>query len=108
MADSCKLEVKWSPYGRGAEHVRGPAYKMTKLPIGAEGKYGPITKYTSDWARTAYVKMAECVTLQNPRQSGHEIEGFVNIGGKRYSAFTSSDDPSGLIVRTQRGGRRRR
>ena len=29
-------------------------------------------------------------TLTNIRQSGYELEGWVSIGGKKYSAFTSS------------------
>jgi len=28
--------------------------------------------------------------LSNPRQSGYELEGYVSINGKKYTAFTSS------------------
>lgn len=29
-------------------------------------------------------------TLSRPKQSGYHLEGLVSIGGKKYSAFTSS------------------
>ena len=29
-------------------------------------------------------------SMHNPRESGHALEGWVSIGGKKYSAFTSS------------------
>lgn len=95
------LYVAWSPFGEPSR-VSGPAYKMIELPVGAQGKYGEITKYTSDWARIGYVKMAGYVTMDRPRQSGHEIEGRVRIKGKSYSAFTSGgenpDGGDGMIV----------
>jgi len=27
--------------------------------------------------------------MSNPRQTGYQLEGYVSIGGKKYSAFTS-------------------
>jgi len=104
MADSCKLDVKWDMMGR-IRQVRGPAYRLTTLPVGAKDKYGDvITKYTPDWARIGYEKMADCVSMDRAHQSGHEIEGSVRIRGKRYSAFTSGGDDGRIIVRT---GKRR-
>jgi hypothetical protein len=90
------LKVEWDLYGN-VRSVRGPAYRMVTLPVGAMGKYGPITEYTSEWARLDNEKIADSVTMIRPRQSGHEIEGRVKIGGKTYSAFTSAD--FGIIVR---------
>lgn len=29
-------------------------------------------------------------TMSNPRESGYEMEGYVSLNGKRYSAFTTS------------------
>lgn len=83
--------------------VRGPAYRMVQLPEGARTKFGDlITKHTSDWARIGYEKVADEVTLERPRQSGHEIEGRVRIRGKSYSAFTSGgenpDGGDGMII----------
>jgi hypothetical protein len=102
----CLLKVDWDSHGgRGPRHVEGPAFRLVQLPVGAEGKYGPITKYTSDWARVGYEKVADCAVLERPRQSGHEIEGRVRIRGRSYSAFTSggsSDDPGMIIVRSKR------
>lgn len=94
------LVVRWSMVG--PSHVSGPAYRMIDLPIGAVGKYGPITRHTSAWARISYEKVADRVTLQRPRQSGHEIEGRVTIRGKSYRAFTSGgenpDGGDGMII----------
>lgn len=104
MADSCKLDVKWDMMGRIVK-VRGPAYRMIELPIGAKGGAGgggEITKYTPDWARIGYEKMSDCVSMDRARQSGHEIEGSVKIKGKRYSAFTSGGDDARIIVRTRK------
>lgn len=91
----------------------GPAYRMVELPIGAEGKYGPITEYTSDWARVSYVKVADHATLENAREAGHEYDGSVRIKGKRYSAFTSGgENPDGgngcIIVRDRKSRTRSR
>jgi len=97
---SCKLDVKWGMMGNILK-VRGPAFRLVELPVGAEGKYGPITKYTSDWARLITEKVADCVTMERPRQSGHEIEGYVRIKGKRYSAFTSGGDGE-IIIRDRK------
>ena len=99
------LEVENARFGNGLRVV-GPAWRMIELPVGAEGEHGPITKYTPDWARVGYVKVSDRTTLQNPRQSGHEIEGRVTIKGKSYSAFTSgSENPDGgrgmIIVRSR-------
>jgi hypothetical protein len=99
------LKVEWSNFGPA--RVQGPAYKLIELPVGAEGKYGPITQYTSSWARLSYEKLSDQVTLQRPRQSGHEIEGRVTIRGKNYSAFTSGgENPEGgegmIVVRTKK------
>jgi len=94
---SCTFEVKFGMYGNILK-VRGPAYRLVKLPVGAEGKYGLITKYTSEWARLATENVASCVTMERPRQSGHEIEGYVRIKGKRYSAFTDGGDKQ-IIIR---------
>ena len=109
--EKCRdLKVVWGMMG-GARSVRGPAWRLTELPVGAMGKYGEITKYTSDWARVGYEKMADCVTLRNLRESGHEIEGRVTIKGKTYSAFTSGgENPDGgdgmIVVRTRKKRRR--
>lgn len=100
------LQVESDAYGR-LQRVSGPVYRMVKLPVGAEGKYGPITKYTSDWARIGYEKVSDHATMQSPRQSGHEIEGRVRIRGKSYSAFTSGgenpDGGDGMIIIRDRG-----
>lgn len=99
---SCKLEATWDSFGRPRK-VRGPAYRMIKLPVGAKDKHGDtITKYTPDWARIDYELLAPCITMQSPRQSGHEIEGRVKIRGKSYSAFTSGGDDGRIIVRTKK------
>ena len=42
-----------------------------------------------------YTEVKEAViyghrTLSNPKQGGYELEGYVSIKGKKYSAFTSS------------------
>lgn len=63
------LVVDWDPHRRGPMRVRGPAWKI----VGSGH----------------YIKVADNLTLSSPRQSGHEIEGRVSIGGKKYSAFTS-------------------
>lgn len=100
------LEVEWGRYG-GPLKVRGPAWKLIRLPVGAKNKHGDeITQYTPDWARIGYEKVADAVTLERPRQSGHEIEGRVRIGGKSHSAFTSGgENPDGgdgmIIVRSK-------
>jgi hypothetical protein len=94
------LKVRWA-FG-GVTQVVGPVWRMTELPVGAMGKHGEITKYTSDWARIGYEKMSERSTMNNPRESGHEIEGRVTIKGKTYSAFTDGgtnpDGGSGMII----------
>lgn len=100
MARSCKvgeLEVIWE-YGYPVL-VRGAVYKMVELTVGESNKYGEITEHTPDWARISYVKVAACATMERPRQSGHEIEGYVKINGRRYSAFTSGGDDAKIIVR---------
>ena len=96
---TCKLEATWDMMGR-VRRVRGPAFESFELPVGAPSPYGGVsTKYTSDWARRGYRKLVDCVTMERPRQSGHEIEGYVRIRGKRYSAFTSGGDDGKIIVR---------
>jgi hypothetical protein len=92
-------------FGRFLE-VRAPAVRLVKLPVGARDKHGdPITKYTPDWARLSEEKIADNVRLESPRQSGHEIEGHVRIGGKRYSAFTSGGpDDFVIVVRSYKKG----
>ncbi len=107
------LEVAWGAGAHGAPwRVQGPAWRMTKLPVGAMGKHGVITEFTSDWARVGYEKVADFVTMICPRQSGHEIEGRVKIKGKTHSAFTSGgENPDGgrgmIIVREGVASRRR-
>ena len=101
MTDRCKLEVAWDSFGRPSR-IRGPAYRMVELPVGAEGRYGKVTKYTPSWARIDYELLSACITMQSPKQSGHEIEGRVKIHNKSYSAFTSGGDDGMIIVRTRR------
>lgn len=84
-------------FGR-LQEVRAPAVRLVKLPVGAEGKHGPITKYTPEWARLSEEKIADNVRLEGARQSGHDIEGHVRLGGKRYSAFTSGGSDDFVIV----------
>lgn len=86
-----------SDFGRLLE-VRAPAVYLSELPVGAEGKHGPITKHTPDWARVSEKKIADNVRLEGARQSGHDIEGHVRLGGKRYSAFTSGGPDDFVIV----------
>jgi len=31
-----------------------------------------------------------CRTLSNPKQNGYFLDGYVSVGGKKYSAFTGS------------------
>lgn len=85
--------------------VRGPAVRLVKLPVGAKTKYGDlITKYSPDWARLSEEKIVDNVLLENPRESGHDIEGHVRIGSKRYSAFTSGGpDDFVIVVRNYKG-----
>jgi hypothetical protein len=100
------LEVQSDNWG--LQGVAGPVYRMVTLAVGAKDKHGDtITVFTPDWARISYVKISDHATMQNPRQSGHEIEGRVKIGGKSYSAFTSGgENPDGgngmIIVRWKR------
>jgi hypothetical protein len=84
-------------FGRLLE-VRAPAVHLVKLPVGAEGKNGPITKYTPDWERASEKKIANDVRLEGARQSGHDIEGHVRLSGKRYSAFTSGGPDDFVII----------
>lgn len=90
----------------------GPAYRMVELPVGADGKHGPITEHTPDWARIGYVKVADRAVLERVRDAGHEYEGFVRIKGKRYSAFTSGganpDGGNGCIIVRSRSARHMR
>jgi hypothetical protein len=80
------LEVEWSRWGAGPVKVVGPAWRLIK----------------SDGRVTGYEKVSGRVTLSRPRQSGHEIEGYVSIRGKRHSAFTSGgtnpDGGDGMII----------
>jgi hypothetical protein len=100
MASSLEVRTR-GPFDLPSSFV-GPAYRMIELPVGAMGKYGEITKYTSDWARIGYEKLADRVTLTNVRDAGHEYEGRVKIGGRSYSAFTSGgenpDGGQGMII----------
>lgn len=103
------LAVSW--FMGNPRSIHGPVYRMKTLPVGATGTYGKITKYTSDWARVAYERLG-CATMLNPRQSGHEIEGRVELDGRILSAFTSGgDNPHGgtgmIIVRDRKKGGRR-
>lgn len=97
-AKACKLEATWDMMGR-VRRVRGPVFESFVVPDGAPGPYGTVSKYDSGWSRREYRKIADCVTMERPRQSGHEIEGYVWIRGKRYSAFTSGGDDGKIIVR---------
>ena len=106
--EPCKLEIKSDSMSR-LLRVRGPVYRLITLPVGATGRHGPISQYTSDWARIDYELMSPCSTMERPRQSGHAIEGYVKIGGKRYSAFAEGDM---IIARARKpakaaGGKRR-
>jgi hypothetical protein len=94
---SCARELKSDSFGR-LLRVRGPAVRLVELPVGAEGRHGPITKYTPEWARLVNEPVKACVTLERPRQSGHDIEGYVRINGKRHSAFTSGGVDDFVIV----------
>ena len=102
------LHVEWDRMGRGPRVVRGPAWRLIELPVGAKDKHGDVIgEFTPSWARIGYEKVADSATMLNPRQSGHEIEGRVRIRGKSYSAFTSGgDNPDGgdgmIIVRTSK------
>ncbi len=60
------LTVETDHFGRFIS-VRGPAYRMITLPVGAEGKYGTITKFTSDWARIGYEKVPSLSLCRNSR-----------------------------------------
>ncbi len=83
----------------GHLEVRGPAVRLVKLPVGAKDKHGdPITRHTPDWARVSEEKIADDVRLEGARQAGHAIEGYVRIGGKRYSAFADGGPDDFVIV----------
>jgi hypothetical protein len=111
-AKQLEREIADSLAGRSASHarvlrsdsfgrlleVRGPAVRLVKLPVGAEGKHGSITKYTPDWARISEEKIADNVRLEGARQAGHAIEGYVRIGGKRYSAFADGGPDDFVII----------
>ena len=89
------LKVSWS-LGK-PKTVVGPVWKMVDLPERND--------------EHTYVKMSPRLTMRNPRQSGHEIEGTIVLKGKRYSAFTSGGtNPDGgrgmIILRAERTGRR--
>lgn len=89
---------------RGRLEVRGPAVRLVELPVGAQSKHGQVTEYTPDWARVSEEKIADDVRLEGARESGHDIEGHVRIGGKRYSAFASGGPDDFVIVVRRYGG----
>lgn len=85
-------------WGRWIE-VRAPAVRLVKRRVGETDKHGDlITKFTPEWARLVQEKIADSVRMERPRQSGHEIEGHVRLGGRRYSAFTSGGEDDFVIV----------
>lgn len=85
-------------FGRLLE-VRAPAVRSVLLPVGAVDEHGdPITRHTPEWARRSTEPIADEVLLENARSSGHDIEGTVRMGGKRYSAFTSGGADDFVIV----------
>lgn len=99
----CEFAVRWDDYSN-VILVRGPAYRLIRLAVGEEGRYGTIYEYTPDWARIGYELVSPCVTMERARQDGHEIEGYVRIRGKRYSAFTaggSGNEPGMIVVRSR-------
>jgi hypothetical protein len=56
---------------------------------------------TSGFPVPAQVAVYGIRTLTNVRQDGYELEGRVSIGGKKYSAFTSSqlfELPDGRLI----------
>jgi hypothetical protein len=93
----CPFVVKWDNFGR-ILLVRGPAYKLFRLPVGAvHPEHGwTITAFSPDWSHISEELVWPCVTMERARQSGHEIEGTVRIRGRRYSAFTGGNK---IIVR---------
>jgi len=93
--------------------IRGPAWQLITLSVGDKDKFGDvITKYTPDWARIGYRKLADNVEMFDVRDAGHEYEGKVRIGGRTYSAFTSGgenpDGGDGMIIVRKEGLRTRR
>ena len=92
------------------DRIHGPAWQLITLSVGDKDKFGDvITKYTPDWARIGYKKLADEVVMFGVRDAGHEYEGKVRIGGRVYSAFTSGgenpDGGDGMII--VRKGRKR-
>lgn len=79
--------------------IRGPVYSVHELK---RGYHGPHGKREYENTTLSYVKLADMRTLQEVRDAGHEYEGYVSIGGRRYSAFTSGgrnpDGGDGMII----------
>ena len=65
-----------------------------RLNIETRGPWSVIIKCSGLCMRTDFETGEHTIygqrTLTNVRQSGYELEGRVAIGGKKYSAFTSS------------------
>lgn len=98
QAGSGDVRVLRSDQGRLVE-VRAPAIRLVQRQVGESDKHGdPITEHTPDWARLAQERIADSIKMERPRFSGHDIEGHVRIGGRRYSAFTSGGADDFVIV----------
>ena len=67
----------------------------TQNPWGICTKFKALCLSKTYEKHMGYTEVKEAVlyglrTMSRPKQGGHELEGYVSIKGKKYSAFTSS------------------
>ena len=82
---------------RGEVTTRGPWDEVRSyraITTTATWKPGPISNYVDEYTIHGFRTMSA-------RPSGYDLEGFVSIGGKKHSCFTSSilfELPNGKLV----------
>ena len=82
---------------RGAMELRGPWSMCSAYTAPVErAEFMP-----DGTSRRAWVEYYAPRRMSNPRPSGYDLEGHISLGGKRLSAFTSSELfelPDGRLV----------
>lgn len=79
--------------------------EMTRFPFASVRKYRAITMHTV-WAedsnnRRQRTQFWPARSLTNLRESGHQLEGQVSLGGRKFRGFTSSvlfELPDGKLI----------